>query len=197
MNIGIDIDGVLTNLEEFYREYVTKYRYYHDINTDININEYWVKEAYGLSKEQDNDFFTNYFKYYEDNWKARAFASEVIKKLKEEGFNIFIITSRWKSDRTDKQGESIRNKVINWLKNNDIYYDDIFFVGWDKIKTLKELKIDVMIEDHPDNILSFSKITKVICFDASYNKNCNGENIIRCYSWYDIYSNLRKMKNNG
>jgi len=194
MNIGIDIDGVLTNLEEFYREYVCKYRYNHNIETSIDISKYWIKDAYGLDKNQDNDFFTNYFKYYEDNWKARAFASEVIEKLKNDGNKIYIITSRWKTGNNDEEGTFLKNKVLKWLKDNDIYYDDIFFVGWDKLNKLKDLKIDVMIEDHPDNILSFSKVTKVICFDASYNKNCNGENIIRCYSWYDIYSKIIKMK---
>ena len=38
-----------------------------------------------------------------------------------------------------------------------------------------------------------SKIIPVICFHAGYNKDCENPNIIRCYSWYDIYSKINKL----
>lgn len=44
-----------------------------------------------------------------------------------------------------------------------------------------------------DNINKISTRIPVICFHAGYNKNCMGDNIIRCYSWYDIYSKINKM----
>lgn len=44
-----------------------------------------------------------------------------------------------------------------------------------------------MVEDSPRNIIELSKIVPVICYNAEYNRNCNGNNITRCYSWYDIY----------
>ncbi len=37
---------------------------------------------------------------------------------------------------------------------------------------------------------TYYKELPVICYDAQYNKHCNGNNIIRCYSWYDIYEKL-------
>lgn len=193
MRIGIDIDGVLTDLEGFYRDYVTRYRFLHGVKGNININEYMICDAYHISKEQDIDFFTNDFKEYENKYRARPFASEIIKKLKDEGNEIYIITARWKSDRDDEEGKRVRSIVLKWLEENDIYYDDIYFTKGDKTIYCKDLNIDVMIEDTPSNIENISKKLPVICYDAQYNKHCNGNNIIRCYSWYDIYEKLRNF----
>lgn len=38
---------------------------------------------------------------YATNEKARPFAAEVIKKLKEDGNEIYIITARWLTNRDD------------------------------------------------------------------------------------------------
>ena len=51
-----------------------------------------------------------------------------------------------------------------------------------------------MIEDKVENINNISKNIPVICFNARYNKECNGENIYRCYSWYDIYKKIEGDK---
>lgn len=194
MRIGIDVDGVLTDLEGFYRDYVTRYRFFRGIKDDININAYMVCDAYHITKKQDTDFFNNDFKEYEDKVKARTFASKIIKKLKSDGHEIYIITNRWKSDQDNEEGQKIRNNVINWLKENDIYYKDIYFTKGDKTSYCKELNIDLMIEDNPFNIEAISKEIPVICYDAQYNKECIGNNIIRCYSWYDIYDKISSMK---
>ena len=55
--------------------------------------------------------------------------------------------------------------------------------------------IELMIEDKPANINKISGKIPVICFHAGYNKNCDGGNIIRCYSWYDIYIKIYKLLN--
>ena len=47
--------------------------------------------------------------------------------------------------------------------------------------------INIMIEDKVENINNISKIMPVICFNASYNKSCKGNNIFRAYTWYDVY----------
>lgn len=47
-----------------------------------------------------------------------------------------------------------------------------------------------MIEDKPKNINEISTEIPVICYHAAYNEQCIGNNIIRCYSWYDIYSKI-------
>ncbi len=47
-----------------------------------------------------------------------------------------------------------------------------------------------MIEDKPKSIMEISKIIPVFCMDARYNTKCEGKNVTRVYSWYDIYDKL-------
>ena len=90
--------------------------------------------------------------------------------------------------------EENKNIVLDWLRKNEIEYDKIIFSPEDKLSICLENNIDVMIEDKPANINKISTRIPVICFHAGYNKNCIGNNIIRCYSWYDIYSKISSIK---
>ena len=47
-----------------------------------------------------------------------------------------------------------------------------------------------MIEDNPINIERIRKIIPVFVFDAPYNQGMNGSNVIRIYSWYQIYQEI-------
>lgn len=196
MNIGIDIDGVLTDIEQWQLDYASKF-YYEKYNMDIiNSKGYFTNEFYNVPIEFDDEFWAEYFKDYSLNIKVRKFASEVIKKLKNEGNTIYIITARsgysYKSKEILTDAES--NQIVkNWLKENEIYYDKLIFSPEDKLEICKQNNIDVMIEDKPENINTISTQIPVICFNAGYNEQCNGKNIIRCYSWYDIYAKIKKM----
>ena len=183
MRIGIDIDGVLTNIESFVADYMTKYCIENNIEYKIGKSSYNVYETFNISN-------------YAKNEKARAFASEVIEKLKEDGHEIYIITARWFANRDDEIGKKMRETVKNWLCEYKIPYDKLVFVkasNESKDKEIAENKIDLMIEDNPSNINELSKIIPVICYHAEYNKDCKGEKIIRCYSWYDIYKTIRNF----
>lgn len=58
-----------------------------------------------------------------------------------------------------------------------------------------ENKIDIMIEDSPTTVNELVKIVKVLYYDTRYNRNIENENIIRVYSWYDIYMKINEIKN--
>lgn len=199
MRIGIDIDGVLTDVEKFSVDYFSKYCVENDIDFKIVGSNYEVYKSFNVSKDYENAFWKEYLEFYAVNEKARPFASEVIKKLKEEGNEIYIITARWLTNRDDKAGENMRTLVKTWLEENEIVYDKLVFSKASKeqkVQEIEENEIDLMIEDNPRNITELSSIVKVICYDASYNRNCENENITRCYSWYDIYRAIKSLKAN-
>ena len=52
-----------------------------------------------------------------------------------------------------------------------------------------------MIEDKPENVDKISKDIPVICFNVEYNKKCEGKNIYRAYSWYDVYNKIKEISN--
>ncbi len=197
MRIGIDIDGVLTDIESWQLDYGSRY-FYLKYNINIkNYKGYETTDIFNISKKLDDEFWENYFKDYSINVNARPTASEVIDKLRKNN-EIFIITARGShlSHSTDVMTkEENKEIVLNWLKNNNINYDKIIFSEEDKLEVCKENKIDLMIEDKPKNIEMISSYIPVICYHAGYNEICKGEKIYRCYSWYDILYKINEIEN--
>ena len=196
MRIGIDIDGVLTDIEKWQLDYGSKF-YFEKYGKEILDNEgYETTDIFKVDSKFDDEFWTEYFKEYSINVDVRKFASEVIKKLKQDGNEIYIITARGSFLSRSANVMSIeenRNIVLDWLKRNEIVYDKIIFSPEEKLSICLENMIDVMIEDKVDNINKISTRIPVICFHAGYNKNCIGDNNIRCYSWYDIYRKIKEI----
>ena len=189
MKIGIDIDGVLTDLSRFYLDYGAKFAFENNIEKTLNPNGYEIEEILNLEEGKHLGFWEKYDDYYTKKTYTREFASEVIQKLKKDGNEIHLITAR------NPKEEQSENWTTDWLEENNIYYDKLIFTS-KKIEYCKKNSIDIMIEDSVKNILEISKEIPVICFDTRYNKECQGENITRCYSWYDIYKTITNKANN-
>lgn len=194
MRIGIDIDGVLTNVEEFEIDYGSKYLYESGMFNKVINNIDFKKEDLNIDENIGKEVWSKAIYDYIEI-PPRNFAGEIIKKLKEKGNIICIITNRSSNlSYCDITLERMKEIVIKWLKDNSIYYDELIFANGDKTDFIITNKIDVMIEDNPRNIQEISKLIPVICYNARYNTEIIGNNILRCYSWYDIYSKLEDME---
>ncbi len=203
MNIGIDIDGVLTDVRAFMIEKGTKYCKETNKGSLVDPDSFSMRKMFDWDKETDTDFWKkNIFVYAKENPVIEG-ASKNIKKLKEAGYKIYIITAR-RIANTDENIDidgvkdpkiSMRNTVKEWLFKNDIIYDEIIFSGEDKAKHIIQNKIDIMIEASPKNLKSLSKLTKMICVDWPYNRDISNDNIYRCYNWWEIYETIRKISN--
>lgn len=196
MRIGIDIDGVLTNIEQFVMDYISKYCVENKIEYKIGNSNYDYCKTFHITKEVEMNFWKQYLEDYAVNEKARPFAAEIIEKLKNDGHEIYIITARWLTNRDDKMGNNMRQIVENWLHENGIFYDKLIFskaLKERKSEEILENKIDLMIEDSPNNINELSNFVPIICYHAGYNKDCVGDRITRCYSWYDIYQKIDSL----
>mgnify|MGYP000847963585 FL=1 len=197
MNIGIDIDGVIADIEPYIFEYGAKLLYDKGRTLDdIKRKEYETYEIFKWDRDTEHEFWDNYMLEYYKNAPARAFASEVIKKLKEQGHNIYIITARGISEK--ELYSYLKDITKKWLKENDIYYDEIFFEK-DKKKIIQEYDIDIMIEDYAKNIRNLEAYCEIIVFDCIYNQNVHEHN--RVNSWYEILylieNNKVKRENRG
>ena len=179
MNIGIDIDGVLTDIEQWQLDYGSKVVFEKYNKGIVNSEGYDIKEIFDVDKNLDDEFWRKYLFDYAKNEPARKFANEVTKKLHEDENRVYIITARFLTDRDTAEGQKMREIVRNWLKENEIYYDEIIFSPDDKLENINEI----------------SKHIPVICFNAGYNKECKGENIYRAYSWYDVYNKIKEIEN--
>ena len=193
MNIGIDIDGVLTNDDDYILDYTSKYCYENNLKGFDNANLYEYRKL-NWNDDIINDYRNKYFLNYIKNEPARKFASEVIKKLREDGNKIFIISARYKTAENGKIGnKNIRECTLQWLKDNKIEYDKIIFTKPPKVDEILKNKIDLMIEDSPTTIGELVKVVNVLYYDTRYNKNIEHENITRVYSWYDIYIKIKEL----
>lgn len=204
MNIGIDIDGVLTDVKKFTIEQGLKYCEENKKGKLVNPNAYNSDEVFDWDEETDNEFWLkNIFLYAKENPVING-APENIRKLKEDGHTIYIITARWLAHLPEIKNsivnedicKKMRNTVKDWLAKNKIIYDEIIFSGEDKSKHIIENNIDIMVEDSPNNLKELSKITKMICVDWPYNKDVENRNIYRCYNWNEIYKTISTFSTN-
>ena len=192
MRIGIDLDGVLTDLGRFVADYGTKFCYENNIECTLKEDEYDEGKALGISYEYVEKFWNKYLPYYAMEYNTREFASEVISQLKKQN-EIYIITARNEEGFTKEFYGHMQVIVRKWLENNKIEYDKLIFTEGSKLPYCVDNKIDVMIEDSPRNIIEISSTIPVLCFDNPYNKTIEGKNITRIYSWYDILNKIEKM----
>lgn len=104
----------------------------------------------------------------------RENAAAVIHLLREQGNSVYFITARVLTDKENILGKIMRQYLVRWLKRNHVEYDEIYYVSVensaeDKRKICEKEKIDIMVEDDPDNIEEIRNVCDVICMDASYS----------------------------
>ena len=185
MNIGIDIDGVLTDIESFELE---KGKDFFGMEA-YNPAGYEIEDKFSVPLAWANIFWKGHILEYAEKFPARKNSALITNKLHEEGYKIFLITARCYSKHFDgvMNSDAMPKIVKKWLEDNNIYYDKIFFTGENKVEVVKKCKLSYMVEDSPKNIRELSEITPIIVFDAECNKNIEGNNIIHAKSWKEIY----------
>ena len=189
MRIGIDIDNCISNFDDVLLEEYLK----HDKelrNTGI-VDENPIYISIGMfdwSKEENDDFYYNNIQRIAMSLKPLNNAKEVIDKLKADGNEIYIISSR-------DNGEYINPEKMTreWLKKYDIYFDKLILTGrYEKGPVCKENNIDIMIEDSIKNCEDIEN-NGVECYimDTRYNKH--ETRFERVKRWDEIYSKISKL----
>lgn len=155
--IKIDVDGVLRNLLpkmcELYNDY------YHDNIVPKDIKEFDLSKTFTKCDNPIEWFFQKHVDYIYMNSNTCFKAKEAMDILHKKGYYIIIVSN---------QPTFVQKKLtIEWLKNNEIYYDSICFTE------KKELIVgDIVVDDNIDN-LTICYDSKKILIDAPYNINFN------------------------
>lgn len=174
--LGVDIDGVLNNLNSSLSKLLIK-----EYNAKIDITNYDLFKQCGLSTSEKNAFLekvNSKLMKIKPEWRCQEYLNEIQKQYK-----IFILTAR---------PEKIEKDTLTWLYMNNIPYNKIYFNAGLKYKLCKKLKVKYMIDDSPWNIryLNIHKVHSLI-FDRPYNTRVKETAFIkRVYSWQDIYEYL-------
>ncbi|MDR2589980.1 MAG: hypothetical protein LBC71_03210 [Oscillospiraceae bacterium] len=190
MNIGIDVDGVLTDIQGFNRKHAPSF-FKKKFNRDVvDENPYDIRDIFKCIEDEYKAYWKKYLLRYVITEPARKGAKKFIRKLHKDGHQIFIISKRVFTCQDNFLGKLMRFLMKNWLWRNGIRYDEIVFcdndVAHSKRTACLEKSIDIMIDDEPVNIEVIAPIAKVICWDASYNRDCEGENIVRVRDWGEV-----------
>lgn len=187
MRIGVDIDGVLNDIGEWHYSCGFKFCIENNIDRGFNPYKYMMEEQFGLTDEENYRFWKEYIFDLMVSIPTRPYAAKVLGLLREMGHEIVILTARDNRYLTNQYEDTMNFYVEEWLNKNNIPYDEIIAgPGRKKDKCIKN-NIDIMVEDKASNVVSISDVIPVLCFDAPYNLDVDKENVIRVYSWYQIY----------
>lgn len=191
MKIGIDIDNTITDTLPLLKKYCKKYND-EVVKRKLKMNEkgYITSNLYDWTKEEENGFFQKYMDEVRMNAKLKLYAKEVINSLKQE-HEIYIITAR--KTRSDKDVYELSK---DYLDKNEITYDVLVVECENKLEYCLENKIDVMIDDEPQNINAISKKLPVIALKGIMNEECSGKNIIKVDNWKEVYQIINRMEEN-
>lgn len=191
MKIGIDIDNVISNFnDELLKEYLK-----HDKelrNTGIINEDVFIR--YGMfdwTEKEESEFYKNNIERIAIKLKPIHRATETIKKLKEDGNEILII-----SGRNNGEYNNPYKLTEEWLEKYNIIYDKLILTNAynkeEKANVCKENNIDIMIEDSTQTAVNIEKVgTKVLFMNTRYNKN--NENFEKVSNWKEIYAKISSM----
>jgi uncharacterized HAD superfamily protein len=200
VNIGIDVDGVLTDYNKYLLEKGVPYfrKKFKRDDVVISVDSYYISDIFGCSQKIAKNFWKRNMWEYCRRYPIRENASEVIDRFRNENHKVFLITSRVYTKKNNIIGWLSRHVLKTWLKKSVINYDDIAFCAdefdWvDKGLACKRFRVDVMVEDKPENVYELSKTVKVLCYSASYNKDCIGSNIVQVESFEEIYHYIESL----
>lgn len=189
MRIGVDIDNVLSNFDDvLLSEYIK-----HDkkINGQGIINKNVdFRDMFNWDKEYEENFYKTNIEYFASLFEPIKDVSKYIKKLINDGNEIYIITGRDNGEYSDPY-----NMTVNWLKKYDIPYDKLFLVdsynSHSKTEICLKHKIDIMIDDSKRMCNDINKHgIKALLMDTPYNRD--NKDIERVCSWKEIYNYIKK-----
>ena len=195
MKIGIDIDNTLTEVQEELNKAAFEYAIslgkkidnYDNPMEDIKNNGDTYRKKFQFTYEELKYFLKNIQENITNNAIPRENAKEVIDKLKKDGNEIYIITARDSEFHDDPYKYS-----KDWLDKNKIYYDKLIVNAREKSSVCEKEKIDLFIDDQPNNCLSVSNIG--IQTIMITNEIYNYDKIKQLKNWNEIYSYINEME---
>ena len=196
MNIGIDIDNVISNFDEALLEEYLKHD--NDLRGTGIVNKalHITHGMFDWTEKEEREFYLANIERIVKTLNVKDGAKEYIDKLKKDGHNIFIITGRDNGEYTNPV-----EMTQKWLKENNIYYDKLIFTNAYKNdkhgKTEKcfENNIDIMVDDsvHICKDCMENNITTLL-MDRVVTRKEKG--MTRVKDWKEIYEFISNYKIN-
>lgn len=196
MNIGIDIDDTISDTYATLFEYAQKYTV-EELKREPIIDEgamtdhFYIEYMHNWTKKEAEIFWEKYYAEILKKVNIKTFAADTIKKLKDEGHKIYLITARW-----NMISDSVKDITLKWLKDNSVEYDEFFMNVNNKEDLVNEKNIGLFIDDSFKNCRNVANRSnaKVFLMDTKINRSLKDDNIKRVYSWPHVYSLIESIK---
>lgn len=190
MNIGIDIDGVLLDSMgwlEFYADFFARY----EIGKNkVRDDSAYPEVNYNFTDEETSAFYAKYNDLSTKNSSLVPGASEILKKLEEDGHNLFILTAR--GIYNEREIKFCEPK----LKQLGVTFKKIEWALRDKSDACEKFNLDVFIEDNPEHIKKVLRTnTKIIQFksELSHVETVSDKRVSLAKNWNDVYDIILAM----
>ena len=181
MNLGFDIDGVISDFVKTFIELVRKK--YKLILEETNIYCHDLDLVLGISKEERNELIRETLK---EDLRLNPGAKGTIEKLHLEGHKIFILTAR---------PHDLVDVTKAWLKKKGIPYTKLIQLNEGE-KHLTNVKLDLIVEDNLEDAIGLSqKVKNILVYDHPWNQTFNVKGLIkRVHSWHEIFDEVQSLK---
>jgi len=181
MNLGFDIDGVISDFVKTFNELVEN-RYGIKLNeADIYCHD--LNLVLGITRNERNQLITETLK---KDLALNHGAKETLEKLYSEGHKIYLLTARL----------GVSTEVTkDWLKRKGIPYTELLQLTEGE-KYQADVNLDLIVEDCLQDALEWSqKLKSILVYDHPWNKTLNVKHLIkRVYSWDEIYQEVQRLK---
>lgn len=191
MNIGVDIDNVLSNFnDELLKEFLIHDKELRGTGI-VNKNKYITKGMFDWSIEEQDSFYKANIQRIAENLTPISNSRETLDKLRNDGNRIIIVTGRENADYVNP-----REMTINWLKKYNFNYDDIIFTNAyepsEKAVECLKNNIDIMIDDSRHIGREIQNVgIKVLLMKTDYNQDTT--EFVKVDNWNEIYNVIKEM----
>lgn len=182
MRIGIDLDDTLCCTTEIVHDYLEKYSKKNKLNPLDVMNSEILKD----------NFFKECLEAIYTNVEVKTDARNVLKRLKNRGNELYIITAR--SNEFLKGKPTVTKISEKWLEKNKIEVSAIITSAYGEVKAeaCKKFNIDLMIDDDPYNYrLINAQGTKCLLFDDRERYDLKNNYVT---NWLDIEKYIERNR---
>ena len=197
MKIGIDIDATMNNAYYAELEYckilcdIYKHKYIFDPTKAK------LKDQFQLTDFLNNLFMKIYFPQIVKYASLLPGFTDALNDLISDGHEVVCITSRrseYKSLKTSYNGVKMMRDTFSWFKQNKLPFnrDNVYFSIGNKGAFCKVIGVDVLIDDHPNQISSCIE-HGITCFYPVYQYNklmCDGNDFAKPFNSWNEFSEI-------
>ena len=196
MKIGVDVDGVIINSDESIRVHAELFDLFNSKDKGIQVKEGIVlaEEMYDWSEEERKEFITKRLHEAIYNAPYVPGAIKILKKLKEDGHELILITAR------GTLIPELKEETEQRIKESGLEFTKKYYKQNRKVDIALAEDIDVMIDDRASicKAMSDNKIHGLYLRDINRPIFEENEYFHEVNNWGEIYRfiyNLNRKEN--